>query len=94
MLDQPDEGTAESLAQKKYSVKGVPASRTQSTLYVKDLYTFFFFLLFRHLEESSQARGQIVANICQATSQPQQLGIQAASTTYTTVHSNPGSLTK
>lgn len=61
MLDQPDEGTAESLAQKKYSVKGVPASRTQSTLYVKDLYTFFFFLLFRHLEESSQARGQIVS---------------------------------
>ena len=53
-----------------------------------------FFLLFRATPVAyggSQARGWIRATATRA--QPQQLGNQAASATYTTAHSNAGSLT-
>ena len=42
----------------------------------------------------SQARGQIGAAAAWPTPQPQQHGIQAASATYTTVHSEVRSLTQ
>ena len=56
----------------------------------------FVFLLFRAAPEaygSSQAKGQIGATSCWPTPQPQQLWIQAKSVTYTTAHSNTGTLT-
>ena len=58
-------------------------------------FVLFCFLLFRAVPDaygSCQARGPVRAS-CQPTSQPQQLGIQAASVTYTTGHSNAGSPT-
>ena len=56
----------------------------------------FFFLLFRAtpvVYGSSQARGWIGATAAWPTPQAQQREIQAVSVTYTTAHSNAGSLT-
>ena len=55
----------------------------------------FFFLLFRAIlvaRGGSQARVESKL-CCQPTPQPQQCRIQAGSVTYTTTHSNTGSLT-
>ena len=57
---------------------------------------FCLFLLFKAAPTAyggSQARGPIGAAATGLCTQPQQLGVQAESVTYTTAHSNAGSLT-
>ena len=63
----------------------------------KALLFFFFIFAFSRAAPmaygGSQARGLIGAAAAKPTPEPQQHGIQAATATYTTAHSNAGFLT-